>query len=226
MRRLLILLLLVSAAFAGKGKKLEQLSEENTALNMRIQELTSAVNMLERDTATLNGKIVELEKKNNDLAQTVKEKDLLVEQYKKQIRKLQTVSSGTSSTTTTTTVGVNRQVPVLKYPITGKLMDKKNHDASSQACRIIFYNGSAQDLLGFTANVRFVSGGQVLTDCIVDVTERSSSGENVSWYGAIPYDLTDPNSALFYNTVADRIDVIVEVHSITTTSGVVKNFLK
>lgn len=227
MRHFLVLLLLVSATFAGKGQKIEQLSEENAALNTRVQELTTAVHVLERDTAALHGKVVELEKRCQALEQKIKEKDLLVNQYTQQIRKLQsTGGSGTTTTTTTTTVESNRQVPVLKYPITASMMDKKDHDASSQACRIVFYNGSAQDLLGFTANLRFTVGGQVVNDCIIEVTERSNSGDNVSWYGAIPYNLTDPKGAAFYNARADHMGVIVEVHSITTTSGVVKNFLK
>lgn len=224
MRHLLVLLLFISVAFAGKGQKIQQLSEENAALNTRVQELTSAVHILERDTAALNGKVAELEKKNRSLEQTIKEKDLLVEQYKTQIRKLQGASNGT--TTTTSSAASHRQVPVLKYPITANLLSKKNHDGSSQACQIIFYNGSAQDLHSFTANLRFVSGGRVINDCIVEVAERATSGENVSWYGAIPYDMTSPTGVEFFNASAERLNIVVEVHSITTTSGVVKNFLK
>lgn len=223
MRKLLILLMFVSVAFAGKGKQIQQLSAENAALNTRVQELTSAVQVLERDTANLKAQNLELQNKNQKLEQTIKEKELLIKQYTDQLKKYRTTTTGN---TTTTTVVEHRQVPTLMYPVSGKLMDKKDYDASNQACRIIFYNGSAQDLLGFTANLRFTVGGQVVNDCIVQVNERVSTGENVSWYGAIPYNMTDSKGNAFYNARAESMDVIVEVHSITTTSGVVKNFLK
>ncbi|MGM0444439.1 MAG: hypothetical protein ACQEQV_09650, partial [Fibrobacterota bacterium] len=189
--------------------------------DVKIETLETKNDSLIKENRKLTGENTKLTKENERLSSELKSSKRLADQYAQKIKSLErqnTVSSSAKEPAGKTLT--------VDFPVTARLLSKKRHDATSVAANIVFYNGSTRDLEGFTANLKFMNGTRVLHEVVVENTNPVESGENVSWYGAIPYDMTDNGQALFYNLDADDLSIDVEVHSIVTSSGQVKNFLK
>ncbi len=216
MKQVALLLIAVTLTFAGR-KEIDQLNAEM----MELQESNGSIvdekkkyeaknTSITAQNKTLTEKNKKLSKEVETLRMDVKKKDGIIAAYKRNTVQVDESSSKTPA------------VPV--YPISAKILKKNVHDASNLAMLLTIYNGSAEALNGFSANLQFVQNGVVLLECLVDINKNFPSGENVIWNGAIPYDSTDPSNMVLYNANKETVQVIVDVKSVILTNGVTRKY--
>ncbi len=214
MKKFLWVLLVASVACAGRkdvdmlNHQILSLEERNNALKDENKELTQSNLVFEAQVTKIDS---ELQQEKNTVAELKRKIEVLQKQLKSAVG-----SSGSS--TTSQVAGFS------PFPISGQLVTKKVHDAANLATLLSFYNGAAESLSGFNAKLTFSQYGNALLTCNVTVNKAISAGENVTWYGAIPYNSMDSNNTHFYNAQTNTIKVAVEVTSVILTNGAVRNY--
>ncbi len=211
-KKMLILTMLVSLSFGGSKKKIRLLQEEVDTLQSRNVTLLADNQKLEAEKQQLvtrysgvDAKLKGVEKSLDSL----RLKNTILNNKIKQYEALTGTGSSTPSSTMT-------------YPLTGSILRKKRYDQSNVEMHIAFLNNSTKSLQGFTANVKFYEGTMLLNECVIEVKESMPAGENVTWYGAIPFNSSRAEHVRFYNIEANKLRIIMEVKSVIDNNGIVK----
>ncbi|ERP39321.1 hypothetical protein [Chitinivibrio alkaliphilus] len=220
----ILLLLCSTLAFASRRQQIR-------TLQTRVSEQEDTISKLRRENADLTADLEEY-KQSAEEARRLREAKLTLESeleilqddkedsiryYSRLTDSLQQMlmrSSGETSRPREST-----ETPRETFPITANLLSKRHHDDQNIAANIVFTNNSATHLERFTANVVFYDNSRRLHEVVIDVNQSVRAGENVSWFGAIPYDRNDSDQARFYNADHRDIDVKVEVRETVDSQG-------
>ncbi|MGM0461906.1 MAG: hypothetical protein ACQEQ4_05740 [Fibrobacterota bacterium] len=192
----------------------DSLKKANIALENEAEKLRNTAGDLETTVADLESKVEEMEEASLNAEAQLEDCERRVDSIKSAEADVETTSRRNESEVTE------------QFPMEGNILSKRSHEGSSQALNIAFYNGSRQDLRRFSATLKFYHRSRLIHQVIVDVNEPVRSGENLSWYGAIPYDRSDSGEALFSELERDEMDIEVEVREITTAGGRTRNFVR
>jgi hypothetical protein len=218
MKQIVLLLILSTALFAGK-KELDMLNAEMWSVQEKNRDIIDENKKLTTENKSLTGinnnlssKVTNLEKQVSDLSLELKKNNAIIAQYKQNaiVAEKKVVEASRPA--------------VSAFPLEGKILKKNAHDASNLAVLLTFYNGSAETLNGFSANLQFIQNGKILLECLVDIQKSFPSAENVTWYGAIPYSAADAANMHFFNANPESIDINVDVKSVVLTNGAVRKY--
>jgi FtsZ-binding cell division protein ZapB len=235
MKQVILIGMCVTLAFGSRRQQIRTLQtrvaeQDSTITEMKIENdsLKKANIALENEADDLRNTAEDLETTVSDLESNVEElkeaslnAEAQLEDCQRRVDSLKSSTGGRTNSSRRSESAVTEQ-----FPMEGTILSKRAHDGSAQALNIAFYNGSRQDLNRFSANLKFYHRSRLIHQVIVDVNEPVRSGENLSWYGAIPYDRSDAGQALFSELERNEMDVEVEVREITTTGGRTRSFLR
>ena len=108
------------------------------------------------------------------------------------------------------------------FPLEASLISLKTHETEQLAVSISFYNDSPRLIKGFTGLVQFIVKGEIVSEVMLEITKDLPPEENTLWYGAIPYDASNPQEVLLTQESVDDIEVHVVVKAIVNANGVQK----
>lgn len=227
MKKIVWILVFVTCAFAGReeismlNQQILTLQASKDELIVENKKITDSLNVLEAQVSNLDS--IRTEQKNSleDQKQKIVE---LEKKLKNAVTALETISRPTTTPVVAATSSTTAIAVTSLFPITSTIMTKKAYDGSNIAALLSFYNASAESVASFESRLHFSQNGEELLVCPVSVNKPVKYGENVTWYGALPYNPADSKNARFFDADPSLITVNVEVLSVTLTNGTVRKF--
>lgn len=112
------------------------------------------------------------------------------------------------------------------FPLQATVLQIKDNGDGQLAIQIAYYNESTTPIKGFTGKIRFTRNDTTFLEMILKIAVDIPVEENKLWWGAIPFDATNPleNSLVDINTEGLKLDIIVS--SIVKANGTEKFFDK